>query len=356
MGLGVVVGTYEVVLATCEGEAFLDEQIDSILRQTLSPLRLLVADDRSEDGTLACLARWRRRSAVPIELLPARPQRLGSRASFERLLAASRAPFVMPADQDDIWDPDKAQRLLGAMALLEQRWGADRPLLVHAGLRLIDREGQPLAACFHRHQGLDPHRDGWLDIALQNVVSGCACLLNRACIEQALPFPPEAVLHDWWLALVAASCGGLAYLEVPCQSYRQHGSNLVGAVGWSGQLRRRLREATSTGGGGSRADHWIGPGLRQLRALLPRLAHRSDVRLPQRISRIEQLWSPYPWLRLQAALTLRLRKHGLWRTAGFYLALLCWRPLPSQVDSDKGHAARNRRLAGSPLRKPRGRA
>lgn len=327
--MGALVGPYEVVLATFQGEAFLDEQIDSILRQTLLPQRLLVADDGSEDGTLARLERWRRRSRLPIELLPASPRRLGSRGGFERLLAASRAPFVMPADQDDLWDPDKAQRLLHAMAGLERRWGADRPLLVHAGLRLIDRDGQPLAACFHHHQGLDPHRDGWLDLALQNVVTGCACLLNRACIEQALPFPPEVVLHDWWLALVAASCGGLTYLERPCQSYRQHGRNLVGAAGWSGQLRRRLREAGSSCGGQQRVDHWIGPGLRQLRALLPRLPHRHDLQQQQRIAAIERLWSPHPWPRLQAALALRLRKHGLWRTAGFYLALLCWQPLRS---------------------------
>jgi glycosyltransferase involved in cell wall biosynthesis len=330
--MGAVVAPYEVVLATFHGEAFLDEQIASILHQTLPPLRLLVADDGSEDGTLSRLHHWRRRSAVPIELLPASPRRLGSCSSFERLLAASVAPYVMPADQDDVWDPDKAQRLLNAMAQLERRRGAERPLLVHAGMRLIDRKGQPLAACFHRHQGLDPHRDGWLDVALQNVVTGCACLLNRACIEQALPFPPEVVLHDGWLALVAAYGGGLAYLEQPCQSYRQHGRNLVGAAGGWGQLRRRLREAVRAAAGGNRADRWIGPGLRQLRALLQRRPCRADPHLEEQIAWIERLWSPRAWQRLQAALALRLSKHGLWRTSGFYLALLCWRPLASDLD------------------------
>lgn len=40
MGLGSVVKTYEVVMATCNGERFVDEQIVCILQQTVVPQRL----------------------------------------------------------------------------------------------------------------------------------------------------------------------------------------------------------------------------------------------------------------------------------------------------------------------------
>ena len=113
MGLGVVVKAYEVVMATCNGASYLDEQMASIMEQSLPPVRLLVADDGSTDDTLERLVQWQRRSSIPIELLPAsQRERLGSCRNFERLLQASRAPYVMLADQDDIWDHNKAERLL----------------------------------------------------------------------------------------------------------------------------------------------------------------------------------------------------------------------------------------------------
>lgn len=320
MGLGPVVKPYEVVMATCNGESFLDEQIASILRQTELPQRLLVADDLSSDRTLERLRHWQQNSAVSIELLPpAGHERLGSCRNFERLLQASEAPYVMLADQDDLWDLNKAERFLAQMAMMEQRWGSERPLLVHADLRLIDAEGREFCPSFHRLQGLKPERHGLLAIGLQNVVTGCSSMLNRACVLQALPFPAEAVLHDWWLAMVAAQAGGLAYLREPCMSYRQHRTNVVGAVGWRRQLMLRIHGLVARNPR-SAVVRLISPGLLQLRACLARYGPG------ELVLRLELLWSHSRWVRLHTALGLGLRKHGLWRTAGFYAALVCCRP------------------------------
>ena len=306
-------------MATWNGAEHLDRQLASILGQRWQPARLLVADDGSSDATLTLVRAWQQRSSVPIELLPPVVERLGSCRNFERLLAASRAPYVMPADQDDIWDVDKAERLLVAMRQLEERCGCDVPLLVHGDLRLIDREGRVFAASFHRFQGLQPQRNTWLAIALQNVVTGCATLLNRACLEQALPFPPQAVLHDWWLALVAARLGQVAFLPEACISYRQHGDNAVGAIGDRRQLLRRLRQGVN----GGAASRLLEPGLHQLQTC----AQRYPQGLTARQCRwLAQLTDGSPLRRWRAALGLGLRKHGFWRTAGFYAALTCWRP------------------------------
>ncbi len=322
-----MVKPYEVVLATCNGASYLDQQLESICRQTVPPQRVLVLDDVSVDGTLDLLQVWQRQAPLLIEFLPPPRNRQGSCASFERLLVASRAPYVMPADQDDIWDRNKAERLLQAMDALERTWGEASPLLVHADLRLIDHGGSSLAPSFHRHQGLQPERSDGLSIAMQNVVTGCACLLNRACIEQALPFPLQVVLHDWWLAQVAAHQGAIAYLPAACVSYRQHTTNVVGAVGWRRQLVRRLQELGSAATLAELAEARIGPGLRQLRACQRRFLRDPLVGPGEhQRRRIEQLWSASPWRRLRAALALGLRKHGLWRTLGFYAALLQWQP------------------------------
>jgi len=157
------------------------------------------------------------------------------------------------------------------------------------------------------------------ELGLQNVVTGCAVLVNRSAVERSLPFPDEVVLPDWWLALVAASAGGLAYLPEPCSSYRQHRANVVGARGWRHQLINRLRGVDFLRPGPA-AQRLISPGLLQLRACLARFGP------PESATTFERLWSASVWVRCSTALKLGLRKHGWWRTAGFYAALLCSRP------------------------------
>jgi glycosyltransferase involved in cell wall biosynthesis len=320
MGLGALVMAYEVVMATFNGARFLDRQIASILDQTIPPERIVVADDGSTDHTLNRLRFWQQKSPVPIKIfLQEKSGQLGSCRNFERLLQASEADYVMLSDQDDLWDRDKAERLLRRMDVLQRHLGSDRPLLVHGDLRLIDDRDRCFSASFHRVQGLYPLRLNVLEIGMQNVVTGCASLLNRACVFQALPFPEEVVLHDWWLALVASQADGLAYEPGPCVSYRQHGGNVVGAVGWPRQLCSRFRQVLAS----QRTEavkRLISPGLLQLRACLHRFG-------PEELAQgLDQLWSRSAWIRLRAAKRLGLRKHGLWRSLGFYAALLITRP------------------------------
>jgi hypothetical protein len=77
--------------------------------------------------------------------------------------------------------------------------------------------------------GEPPSRDPLAVLLTQNFVTGCTVLVNRPLLERALPIPESAVVHDWWLALVAASCGHLLYVDWPTVAYRQHDSNAIGA-------------------------------------------------------------------------------------------------------------------------------
>ena len=69
-------------------------------------------------------------------------------------------------------------------------------------------------------------------VLVQNCVTGCASLVNRPLVDLAIPIPDQVIMHDWWLALVAASCGKLEHISAATVSYRQHGSNVFGATKW----------------------------------------------------------------------------------------------------------------------------
>ena len=92
-------------------------------------------------------------------------------------------------------------------------------------------DGRRLGSTYVQQQRLDPRRTAPEPLALTNVVTGCTAMVNRALLDQALPIPPEALMHDWWLALVASGFGAIGWLPQLRVLYRQHGGNVLGAQG-----------------------------------------------------------------------------------------------------------------------------
>ena len=221
----------QVLLATYNGEAYLSQQIESILAQTGTKVHLLVSDDGSTDGTLAILQHYAVSDPDRVSLLPAQAGSGHPKWNFLSLLASSNADYVAFADQDDVWLPQKLQRSMAAMHALVREHGYAVPLLVFTDMKVVDRNLQPLADSFWANQQIDPQRIHSLrNLLVQNVVTGCTSVLNRALVTQCLSMPAGAAMHDWWAALVVCALGQAAVLHEPTVLYRQHGGNAVGAV------------------------------------------------------------------------------------------------------------------------------
>ena len=229
-----------ILLATCNGAAFLDAQLASLEEQTYPHWRLLARDDASDDATPQILRAWAARDPQRIALLEDGGGRHGAVGNFFRLLAACDAPWFMFCDQDDVWLPDKLSLFAERMAALESRLGRDTPILIHSDLAVVDQQLRPVADSLWRRQGLDVHHGGHLRALLRrNVVTGCALMGNAALRRAALPIPPEAMMHDWWLALVAAAVGHREAIDRATVLYRQHDANQIGSpsLGWRKLLR-----------------------------------------------------------------------------------------------------------------------
>lgn len=225
--------TVEILLATYNGEAFLQEQLDSLFSQEGVEISIIARDDGSSDGTMEILQAYANRRPGRIRILPSEA-RLGPRGSFSALMNAATAQYTAFSDQDDIWLPNKLSTLLTRLQLLESRVGADKPCLVHCDLAVVDRELQQIAPSFWQFSGIDPYRNSFRNLLFQNTVTGCAALFNKALRECATPVPPDAVMHDHWMSLCASAFG---HIEVEPQSlvlYRQHGNNSIGAIGGQG--------------------------------------------------------------------------------------------------------------------------
>lgn len=219
----------DILLATYNGERFLGEQLQSLERQTFGAWRLIARDDGSTDATRTLLGEFRARHPAAVQLMEDADSRLGPVGNYRRLLENSAADFGLFCDQDDVWHPDKIESLL-TVALAHER--AAVPLLVHSDLEVVDRDQRMLAPSFWRYQFIRPERCQWPRLLVQNVVTGCAALLNAPLRRAVLPIPADAIMHDWWVALVAAASGEIRWTAAPTVRYRQHGANDTGAKRW----------------------------------------------------------------------------------------------------------------------------
>lgn len=219
----------DILLATYNGESFIAAQLDSLLAQSHQNIHIFIRDDLSTDKTLTILEGYAQQFPSIITLIPSE-KRLGVRGNFSCLMENSQAGYVMFADQDDVWDKNKVEKTLKTMQALEKECSKETPLLVHTDVKVVDRDLQEISPSFWDYSGIDlkyAHRLNRL--LMQNVVTGCSMMINRPLLLQSLPIPKECAMHDWWLALVAASLGKIDALAEPTMLYRQHGKNTLGA-------------------------------------------------------------------------------------------------------------------------------
>ncbi len=225
-----------ILMCTHQGDAFLDEQLDSIARQTHTNWRVWVSDDGSTDGTIKICSRYQSKWGVERMSIISGPRR-GSSANFLSLTCRPdiAAEYFAWADQDDIWEPHKLERALTWLTDSD----AHKPALYGSRTLLTDASGKSI--------GLSPlftKPPAFANAVVQNIAGGNTMVFNsaaRALLVNAGP-DPRTVAHDWWAYLLVTACGGrMHYDPVPSIRYRQHGDNLVGSV--THPLRRlpRLR-------------------------------------------------------------------------------------------------------------------
>lgn len=203
-----------VALCTYNGERYLRAQIDSLLAQTGCELDIVAVDDASTDATADILRGYAMGDARFRVFV--NESNVGHIENFRRALSLCEGEYICPCDQDDVWAPEKIRSLLAALG------DAD---LVYCDSELIDQYGRPLRRRLSddlcMYQGKNP-----LALLLYNSISGHAALIRKELLRHALPFPRE-IFHDWWLALVAASHGGINYLPEPLVAFRRHAETVT---------------------------------------------------------------------------------------------------------------------------------
>ena len=215
-----------VVLGTFNGSMHIEEQLRSIIDQTVPPVEIIVSDDGSTDDTVAVVESIAATTPIPVHILR-NEVRLGFADNFLRAAAASTAALIAFSDQDDRWSPTKLER--SAVALAQY----DAVYCSHA-VELMDEFGTDLG---RRAQNLET------DVVVEPRTAdpwaakyGFTVMIDRRLLE-AVPttdrgpdtYGERPVLsHDRWAYALAWSLGRAVLLAEPLARYRQHSGQLYG--------------------------------------------------------------------------------------------------------------------------------
>ncbi len=230
-----------VLMATCNGATYLEQQLHSITIQSRPPTQMIISDDGSTDDTPNILARFINSAPFPVTAITG-PQK-GVAQNMLALQALAPQGYVAFADQDDVWMPDKLARAADALSPLP----ANRPALYTARRIITDADMNP--------QGITkPLRrsPGFANALVQNIAPGNTIVLNPAALALAQSAAVELTTrtppyHDWWLYQLVTGAGGKVIFDPqPALYYRQHKGNYLGA---SKGISKRLQRLKALFGG-----------------------------------------------------------------------------------------------------------
>lgn len=184
-----------VVLATFNGEAFVAEQLQSLIDQTRLPDELVVVDDASTDRTVEIVREFARTAPFPVEVV-VQPDHVGTCDTFEEGFRRARGDILVICDQDDRWKPEK-------LAVMADRM-QERPeaLLAFSDAVLVDVHGERLSRSRWRIAGFGPaqwqamERDPFGQMMMRQIVSGCTAAIRRELLPALLPFPSGLHVAD----------------------------------------------------------------------------------------------------------------------------------------------------------------
>lgn len=217
-----------ICMATFNGEAYLTQQLESLLCQTYTDWVLQVHDDGSTDSTNEILERYRCLYPEKIIIMNDSKSFGSAKDNFFHILKNCSGDYIFLCDQDDVWMPDKIKLTLKVFKSLESKLDPSGPLLVHSDLEVVDKNMNTTIPSMNAYLNNRKQRVEKSSLIFSNPITGCTVCVNRALVDLVQNYE-KAIMHDWFLGLLCLyRHGKVFYLDKTLIKYRQHGSNTEG--------------------------------------------------------------------------------------------------------------------------------
>ena len=201
-------------MASYNGEQYISEQIESIIRCIDLEDELIISDDGSTDSTVDIINRFCSQFSN-IKLVQG-PKK-GVVANFQHALFLAKGDIIFLADQDDVWEPNKVSEIMYYFKRYNKV-----TTIVHNAAILDQSINQEVSTLFEfRNSG-----SGLLKNLIKNSYVGCCMAFRKELLDIAMPFPERIAMHDWWLGLCSEVFGTSLFIEDELIKYRRHGNNV----------------------------------------------------------------------------------------------------------------------------------
>ena len=298
-----------ILLASYNGEKYIREQLDSIINNSYSNLKLIISDDGSTDATLSILSEYEKNYSF-ITVINHDDSPHGAFYNFQNLIQFVKnkklnADYYMFSDQDDVWKEDKIEK-----SVLEiEKNNPEKPILVYTSKEYVDEDLETIGYNLPKEEVFD------FNILHQNKTYGCTYIFNSELLNKLdYDAPIFFVNYDHYVAFQAFLYGSVKYFPQKTIFYRQHGNNVSGTV--NKKLSERLKILKK-----------YKPNILQYRNLIE-YAYKNNENLDESYKHyIDCLYNAKKSrinLFLKSA-KLKIRKNTFFGTIQFYLALLLYK-------------------------------
>ncbi len=223
-GVGAM-STHDVILAVRNGQNYLAAMLDSLLGQTSSDFNVIARDNGSNDDTLGILESYKPKFDDRLRVIEGEPT--GSATSnFALLMQETKADYVLWADHDDIWKPDKVEITLRSLKEAEAKYGKSTPIYFFTDVVVVNRDLEVISQSYWKWKRLNPIMAAELSQSLICCpILGMSSGINRALLDLSNPVPEGVLGHDWLAQILAAAMGKVIYDPAATALYRVHGGN-----------------------------------------------------------------------------------------------------------------------------------
>lgn len=217
--------TVSVCMGTYNGETYIEQQLNTILRQTKAPEEVILCDDGSTDNTISIIERFIRKNGLDGKWKLYRNKiNKGYPSNFYYACSLCNEEIVFLADQDDIWKNDKIEKMCRVM---EKNPGAKS---VCCKFNLMDEKEQEIHSIMaptHAHETGEVRNVPVEEIFYKCQWPGMVMAYRRDWYESWTKGNYQ-IPHDFLIAARAAEEGGFFQLDETLAYHRRHDHNTGG--------------------------------------------------------------------------------------------------------------------------------
>ena len=205
-----------VCLITYNHEKYLQQCIESIIAQKCNePFEIIIGEDNSTDNTPAIVASYQQKYPKLISVIVSE-KNVGMVENWRRTIEAARGEYIAIVEGDDFWNSDlKLQQQIDLMDVEKEC------ALSFHDVDVIFGDGVPKIDSLTRFEG--ESKFSIQDVITRNwFVPTCSMVIRKICLSDFPDWTKNLKAIDMVVQLLAASNGGIHYINEKLATYRIH--------------------------------------------------------------------------------------------------------------------------------------